>query len=99
MKIRFIKAPAQGVLSILARRAGERSGIMDAKPGAVGLLQGPLADMLVAADVAEKAAQVRVEEIRGICPQHFAMIAVLGEISSVGAALEAVKKHFKADDA
>jgi microcompartment protein CcmL/EutN len=49
--------------------------------------------MIAATDVAEKAAEVWVEEIRGICPQHFTMIAILGDIAEVGTALEAVRKR------
>jgi ethanolamine utilization microcompartment shell protein EutS len=94
MRIQFIKAPTSGVMQMIARRAAERERIKEADPGAVGLVQGPLADMIAAADVAEKAAEVWVEEIRGICPQHFTMIAILGDIADVAAALEAVKKRF-----
>lgn len=98
MRLQFIKAPTPGVIAMLARRAADRAGILENNPGAVGLVQGPLADMIAAADVAEKAAQVTVEEIRGICPQHFTMIAILGEIAEVGAALDAVRKRFKTEE-
>jgi microcompartment protein CcmL/EutN len=60
----------------------------------VGLVQGQLAEMLMAADIAEKAAQVAVEEVRGICPQHITMIAVFGDIAAVEAALKAIQQHF-----
>ncbi len=94
MKLQFIKAPTPGVMLMLSRRAADRERLLAASPGAVGLVQGPLADMIAAADVAEKASEVWVEEIRGICPQHFTMIAILGEIAEVGAALDAVRKRF-----
>jgi len=54
---------------------------------AVGLIQGPLADMIAAGDLAEKTSGVIVEEIQGICPQHFTMIALFGDTSSVAVAL------------
>lgn len=98
MRLQFIKAPSPGVMAMLARRAANREKVISVSPGAVGLVQGPLADMIAAADVAEKAADVWVEEIRGICPQHFTMIAIFGEIADVGAALEAVKKQFDAEE-
>jgi hypothetical protein len=98
MKLQFIKAPTPGVMQMLARRAANRERLLAAGPGAVGLVQGQLADMIAAADVAEKAAEVWVEEIRGICPQHFTMIAILGDIAEVGAALDAVRKRFVVRD-
>ncbi len=79
MKIQFIKAPTPSVLTMLSRRAADGRRIQGAHPGAVGLVQGSLADIIAAADVAEKAAEVWVEEIRGICPQHFAMIDIFFE--------------------
>lgn len=99
MKIQFIKAPTPGVLVMLSRRAADRARILGSNPGAVGLVQGALADIITAADVAEKAAEVWVEEIRGICPQHFAMIAIFGEIAEVATALDAVRRHFAAGEA
>jgi hypothetical protein len=98
MRLQFIKAPTPGVMLMLARRAADRERLLSGNPGAVGLVQGQLADMIAATDLAEKAAEVWVEEIRGICPQHFTMIAILGDIAEVGAALDAVRKHFKVRD-
>jgi len=93
VKIQFIKSPSRGTMEILARRrTGNPTG--QPAPGAVGLVQGALADMLYAADVAEKAAQVDVEEIRGICPQHVTLIAIFGAIADVDAALKAVTAYF-----
>jgi len=60
----------------------------------VGLIQGKLVEMLAATDIAEKAANVNVVEIKGICPQHFAMIAVLGDTASVNEAVERILKEF-----
>lgn len=93
LKIQFIKSPSAGTMGILARRRTGNPGMIPV-PGAVGLVQGALADMIAAADVAEKAAQVDVEEIRGICPQHVTLIAIFGDIADVDAALKAVKEFF-----
>lgn len=98
MKIQFIKAPTDAVITMLARRAADKESILSRRPGGVGLVQGALADMVTAADVAEKAAEVWVEEIRGICPQHFTMIAILGDIADVESALKSIREKFKVDD-
>lgn len=92
MKIQFIKAPAPGMLAILARRMSGEDEPLPLNPGAVGLVEGSLADMMVAADLGEKAAQIKVVEIRGTCPQHLTMIAFLGDIASVEAAIKAVRE-------
>ncbi len=93
IKIQFIKSPSPGTMAILARRrTGSGKNLLT--PGAVGLVQGALADMITAADVAEKAAQVEVEEIRGICPQHVTLIAIFGTIADVDTAIKAVTEFF-----
>jgi len=106
VKIQFIKSPSPGTMAILARRrTGHPENLF--APGAVGLVQGALADMITAADVAEKAAQVEVEEkaaqveveeIRGVCPQHVTLIAIFGDIADVDAALKAVTEFFASDN-
>ena len=97
MKIQFIKAPTKSVFTMLARRAADSKAILSEKPGGIGLVQGALADMIAAADMAEKASDVWVEEIRGICPQHFTMIAIFGDIADVESALQAISQNFKID--
>ncbi|MEL7566062.1 MAG: BMC domain-containing protein [Dehalobacterium sp.] len=84
-------------MGILARRRTGNPQTLPA-PGAVGLVQGALADMITAADVAEKAAQVEVEEIRGICPQHVTLIGIFGDIADVDAALKAVREFFAQEE-
>lgn len=95
MKIQLIKSPSPAVLSILANRRGGQAGVMPEKPGAVGLVQGNLADMITAADIAEKAATVNVEEIRGVCPQHITLIAIYGDIAAVEFALKEVSERLR----
>jgi uncharacterized protein affecting Mg2+/Co2+ transport len=89
LKIQFIKRPTHSTLKMLFRRSGT---LRNKEPGeahieAVGLVQGQLADMIAAGDIAEKTSGVIVEEIQGICPQHFTMIALFGDTSAVAVAL------------
>jgi len=94
MDIKIIKSPTMGTISMLNRRmAGEILKEFPLKYDTIGLIQGKLIDMVVAADIAEKAADVYIEEIRGLCPQHFVLLAVFGDTSSVEAALNAVKEE------
>jgi hypothetical protein len=92
LKIQFIKRPTQSTLKMLFRHSGTLRG-QDPEASyceAVGLVQGPLADIIAAGDVAEKTSGVLVEEIQGICPQHFTMIALFGDTSAVAVALTAI---------
>lgn len=91
LRIRFIKSPTQNTVALLAQRVSpERRERILGKWDAVGLVQGPLADIFAAADLAEKTANVVVEEIRGVCPQHMTMIAIFGDTASVETALKAI---------
>nr|WP_246517042.1 BMC domain-containing protein [Clostridium aciditolerans] len=62
---------------------------------AIGLVQGKLIDMIYAADIAEKAVGVTVEDIRGLCPQHMVLIGIFGDTASVEAALNEIKLKMK----
>ncbi len=92
MDIEIIKSPSDGVVEMLRRRSSEKSFFEDRAWDTVGLVQGRLSEMLVATDIAEKSANVKVEEIRGVCPQHFTMIAIFGDTSSVNEALNSVSQ-------
>ena len=93
VRIRFIKSPTDNTIKLLTKRMDpeEREAFLSKKWGAVGLVQTQLADLFAMADAAEKNANVLVMEIRGICPQHFSMIAIFGDTASVETALQAVK--------
>ena len=92
MDFRIIKSPTRGTMEMLDRRRSLARPIEEyTQYDAVGLVQGKLLDMVAAADVAEKAASVHVEEIRGLCPQHFALLGIFGDTASVEAAVRAVK--------
>ncbi|GAB4256821.1 BMC domain-containing protein [Thermincola ferriacetica] len=95
MHIQFIKSPSRGALSMLARRSPGQPDLEQNPPAAIGLVQGNLAEMVAAADIAEKAAQVKVEEIRGVCPQHFTMIAIYGDTAAVECALKDIAGRFE----
>ena len=94
MDIEIIKSPSDGVVEMLQRRSSSNDFFENKDWDTVGLVQGKLSEMLVAADIAEKSANVKVEEIRGICPQHFTMIAVFGDTASVSEALNSISKTF-----
>jgi len=94
MDFKIIKSPSDGVVTMIQNRLPKSSIRVDLKYDSIGLLQGKLSEMLWAADIAEKAADVTVEEIMGICPQHIAMIAIMGDTFSVETAIGALKAAF-----
>jgi len=49
-------------------------------------------EMICAADIAEKAVGVTVEDVRGSCPQNMILIAVFGDTASVEAAIQEIKR-------
>lgn len=94
MEYRIIKSPSSGTVDILVRRKGSASTIPLGNYDAVGLVQGRLIDMVFAADIAEKAAGVVVEDIKGHCPQNLIMIAIFGDTASVEAAIQEIQYKF-----
>lgn len=95
MDCRIIKTPGEGTLAILNRRKGSGPKSALEHPDAVGLVQGKLIEMVCAADIAEKAVGVTVEDIRGSCPQNMIMLAIFGDTSSVESAIEEIKRKDK----
>ncbi len=93
MTFRIIKSPSQSTLEILKTRVSWKidDEIID-KTGAIGLVQGKMIDMIFVSDIAEKSADVIVRDVRGNCPQHMVLLAIFGDISSVEAAMEEIKK-------
>lgn len=91
MEYRIIKSPSRGTMDILLRRKGSPAAVPFEDYDAVGLVQGRLIDMVFAADIAEKAAGVVVEDIKGHCPQNLIMIAVFGDTASVEAAIKEIQ--------
>ena len=97
----IISHPAPGVFEFLRQRVGAVGKKIFAEAEvpftAVGLIQGKVVDMIAAADVAEKAADVRVYDLKGICPQHITMIGIFGDIADVKASMAAIEQaeHLK----
>ena len=87
----MIKSPSKGTLNILLRRKGSGINVEIPCCDAVGLVQGRLIDMVYAADIAEKAVGVTVEDIKGTCPQNMIMLAIFGDTASVEAAIVEIK--------
>lgn len=95
MEYRIIKSPGQGTLELLSRRKGTGNAKPLERVDVIGLVQGRLIDMVCAADVAEKAVGVTVEDIRGSCPQNMIMLAIFGDTASVEAAIEEIRQREK----
>jgi ethanolamine utilization microcompartment shell protein EutS len=95
MEYRMIKSPSRGTMDILFRRKGSPPSTPLENYDAIGLVQGRMIDMIVAADIAEKAAGVVVEDIKGQCPQNVIMIAIFGDTASVETAIEEIKYKLK----
>ena len=94
MDIRIIKSPSEGTKEILLYRAG-RAGSSIEPFDAIGLIQGKMIDLLCAADIAEKSAGVQVFDVRGVCPQHMTLLAVIGDTSSVEDALSGIERKLR----
>lgn len=93
LNIQFITHPGPGVIDMLMTRMGAsgKKTLEIVSFSAVGLVQGRLVDMIAAADIAEKAADVHVFDLKGSCPQHLTMIGIFGEIAAVKTSLEAIQ--------
>jgi hypothetical protein len=96
LSTQIISHPAPGVFEFLRQRVGAVGKKIFAEAEvpytAVGLVQGKVLDMIAAADVAEKAANVRVFDLKGICPQHVTMIGIFGDIADVEASIDAINR-------
>lgn len=93
MEIRIIKSPSQGTIDILMRRKGSPHSETPPVIDAIGLVQGRMIEMVVAADIAEKAVGVTVEDIRGSCPQNMILLAIFGDTASEESALAQIKQE------
>lgn len=93
MDIRIIKSPSADTVDILLRRKGSDRNTLPPCTDAIGLVQGKMIDMVVAADIAEKAVGVTVEDIRGSCPQNMILLAIFGDTASVESALAQIQQE------
>ena len=90
LDVRIIKSPSQGAMDIIMRRKGSKESYEGERFDAVGLVQGKMIEMIVAADIAEKSAGVIVEELRGSCPQNMILLAIFGDTAAVEDAIEKI---------
>lgn len=92
MDFKIIKQPSKGTVDILMRRKGSGGPLDLNYVDAIGLVQGKLIEMIVAADIAEKTVGVTVEDIRGSCPQNMILLAIFGDTASVEEAIAKIKE-------
>ena len=95
MDYQIIKQPSSGVIKMLESRSNMKDFFKKRSFDTIGLVQGKLCEMLAAADTAEKASGVEVLEVKGVCPQHFTMIAIFGDTASVSEAMDRIKAQFE----
>lgn len=94
MKYALIQRPSSATISMLKRKIADvcmKTELESRMVEAVGICQGSILEVLIASDVAEKAAGVTAGEINGSCPQHITCLAILGDTEAVNAAIQAVK--------
>lgn len=94
MKIRIINAPSREIFEMMKRRmpSDARNLLNNYPVDAIALLMVSIPDLYFYADYASKSANVVVSEIFGSCPQHVTTLAILGEISAVKAAVQAIEE-------
>ena len=100
LTIKILNSPSQGTMRIIQRKVcDEQMKVMlqNEKVRAIGLVQGSVADIIMAADVAEKASNVEISEINGNCPQHITMIGLFGDTAAVNEAINAIRIWEKED--
>ena len=100
LTVKILNSPSKGTMRILQRKVCDeqiKEMLQDEKVRAIGLVQGSVADVIMAADVAEKASNVEISEINGNCPQHITMIGIFGDIAAVNEAINAIKTWEKED--
>lgn len=100
LTVKILNSPSKGTMRILQRKVCDeqiKEMLQDEKVRAIGLVQGSVADVIMAADVAEKTSNVEISEINGNCPQHITMIGIFGDITAVNEAINAIKTWEKED--
>lgn len=93
LETEVILSPSGECRAMLLRRMSLRkSEDPDAfRWGGVLLVQGQVAQLMSAVDVATKAARVDAREVWGNCPQHITTVAFMGDAADVLQALQALK--------
>lgn len=98
LTIKAIHTPSKGTVKILSRRIMDddvKEKLNHGKITSIGFIQGSMALIILAGDIAEKTSNVDIAEIVGNCPQHVVVMGVFGDTSSVSEALKAVEKWQK----
>lgn len=91
MDVRIIKSPSKCAMDILMHRITNSVNTKIEHVGAVGLVQGKMIEMICAADIAEKAVDVTVADVKGNCISNMVMIAIFGDTAAVDAAIQEIK--------
>jgi len=93
LEYELILSPSADCCRILCRRMGLDEGCFQNENWAGALLvQGKVAQIIAAADVSTKSANVAAREVWGNCPQHITTIALVGDIAEVKQALKALQE-------
>ena len=94
MQIRIIKTPSKGARALIRRRLGYLKDLPETidTADAIGLVQGPMIDMVCAADIAEKYENVEAFDVKGVCPQHMTLLAIFGSTAAVQGALKEIRE-------
>ena len=92
MDFKIIKSPSAGALDIILKRSNTKIERKNTNMDAVGLVQGRIIDMVVAADIAQKAVNVTVCDVKGSCPQNMVLLAIFGDTASVEDAIANIKE-------
>lgn len=94
LSIQMINSPSKGTLRLLLLKIYDdrvKTDLQNSIINSIGLIQGQLAEIIAAGNVAEKASSVEIAEIAGTCPQHISIIGVFGETAAVLEAIKAVQ--------
>ena len=95
MQTRLINNVSKETIGVLKRRFLNKELItyIDTHAvDAVGLVQGTVIEIICASDIASKASNVKISEIRGNCPQSIMSIGIIGDVSAVKSALRSVNQ-------
>ena len=96
MKIEIIQAPSKAFMGMLINNinSAARDDVQLGKWSAVGLIQANLIELYYAADLAEKASDVKTALVSGNCPQHVQMLAIFGNPAAVKAAIDKIRNYY-----
>ena len=96
MKIEIIQAPSKTFMGMLINNinSAAKDDVQHGKWGAVGLIQAYLIELYCAADIAQKASDVKAVLVSGNCPQHVQMLAIFGNPAAVKAAIDKIRNYY-----